>query len=154
MAKFQIFIYLCMSIFWNGRMNEFESGMKTWKLELHEEMLLALLRAALHQQEVETACFQQATAENWLQCYLLVVRQGVAALAWEGVEQLPVELCPPLDVKLSWALVEKKQVAKYRKHCQALDELTRLYATDEAISDGINFHDLEDFSLVYQVSSV
>lgn len=27
-------------------------------------------------------------------------------------------------------------------------ELTRLYATDEALSDGIRFHDLEDFSLV------
>ena len=27
-------------------------------------------------------------------------------------------------------------------------ELTRLYATDEAIRDGINFHDLSDFSLV------
>ena len=28
-----------------------------------------------------------------------------------------------------------------------LVELTRLYATDEAVRDGINFHDLEDFSL-------
>ena len=27
-------------------------------------------------------------------------------------------------------------------------ELTRLYATDDAISDGINFYDLADFSLV------
>lgn len=27
-------------------------------------------------------------------------------------------------------------------------ELTRLYATDDAISDGINFHNLTDFSLV------
>ena len=27
-------------------------------------------------------------------------------------------------------------------------ELTRLYATDSAISDGINFHDMTDFSLV------
>ncbi len=27
-------------------------------------------------------------------------------------------------------------------------ELTRLYATDEAIRDGIDFHTLEDFSLV------
>ena len=26
-------------------------------------------------------------------------------------------------------------------------ELTRLYATDEAIRDGIDFHELEDFSL-------
>ena len=27
-------------------------------------------------------------------------------------------------------------------------ELTRLYATDDAISDGINFYELKDFSLV------
>ena len=27
-------------------------------------------------------------------------------------------------------------------------ELTRLYATDDAVSDGINFYDLADFSLV------
>ena len=27
-------------------------------------------------------------------------------------------------------------------------ELTRLYATDEAISDGINFYEMKDFSLV------
>jgi len=27
-------------------------------------------------------------------------------------------------------------------------ELTRLYATDDAVSDGINFYDLNDFSLV------
>ena len=27
-------------------------------------------------------------------------------------------------------------------------ELTRLYATDEAIRDGLDFHELEDFSLV------
>ena len=27
-------------------------------------------------------------------------------------------------------------------------ELTRLYATDDAVSDGINFYDLRDFSLV------
>ncbi len=27
-------------------------------------------------------------------------------------------------------------------------ELTRLYATDDAVSDGINFYDLSDFSLV------
>ena len=102
--------------------------MKTWKWKPQEEMLLALLRAALHQRNVEVTCFQQATAENWVQCYLLAVRQGVAALAWEGIERLPVEFYPPLDVKLSWALVEKKQVAKYRKHCKVANELTRLYA--------------------------
>ena len=82
------------------------------KLRLPEEMLLALLRAAIHQREVEIAYFQQATTEDWLQCYRLAVRQGVSALAWEGIERLSMECCPPLDVKLSWALLEKKQQKK------------------------------------------
>lgn len=98
------------------------------KLERSEEMLLALLRAALHQRELEMAYFQQATEEDWVQCYRLAVRQGVSALAWEGIERLPMAYTPPLDVKVSWALLEKKQVATYRKHCRAVDELTQLYA--------------------------
>lgn len=102
--------------------------MKKIGLKRPEEMLLALLRAALHQREVETVYFQQATEEDWVQCFRLAVRQGVSALAWEGIERLPVEFSLPLNVKLSWALVEKKQVAKYRKHCKAVNELTRLYS--------------------------
>ena len=102
--------------------------MKTLKLKPQEEMLLALLRAAIHQREVEIGYFQQATEEDWVRCYRLAVRQGVSALAWEGVEGLPLEVAPPLDVKLSWALLEKKQQKKYRKHCQAVDELSQLFA--------------------------
>lgn len=102
--------------------------MKILKLECSEEMLLALLRAALHQQETEANYFKQATAEDWVQCYRLAVRQGVAALAWEGVGRLPMEYAPPLDVKLSWALKEKKQREKYLKHCRALRALVQLYA--------------------------
>lgn len=102
--------------------------MKTLELKRSEEMLLALLRTALHQREVETPCFEQATAADWQLCYRLAVRQGVAALAWEAIERLPMECCPPLEVKLSWALKEKKQLEKYRKHCRVVDELVRLYA--------------------------
>ena len=101
--------------------------MKDFNLNQSEKMLLALLRAALHQREPEVAYFQQAIDEDWLQCYRLAVRQGVSALAWEGIERLPIEYSPPLDVKLSWALLEKKQLVKYRKHCQAVNELTQLY---------------------------
>ena len=98
------------------------------KQKRSEEMLLALLRAALHQRKVEIVYFQQVTADDWVRCYRLAVRQGVSALAWEGVERLPLEDAPPLDVKLSWALLEKKQLATYRKHCRAVKELTQLFA--------------------------
>lgn len=101
--------------------------MKELKLNQPERMLLALLRSALHQREPEVACFQQVMDEDWVKCYRLAVRQCVVALAWEGIERLPMECCPPLDVKLSWALLEKKQLATYQKHCKAVDELTKLY---------------------------
>ena len=46
------------------------------------------------------------------------------------------------------AFGEDEPVATISGQRSHVIELTRLYATDEAIRDGINFHDLEDFSLV------
>ena len=46
------------------------------------------------------------------------------------------------------AFGEDQPVATVQGPAQHVLELTRLYATDQAISDGLNFHDLTDFSLV------
>ena len=46
------------------------------------------------------------------------------------------------------AFGEEEPVATVPGQTTHVLELTRLYATDEAIRDGLNFHDLEDFSLV------
>ncbi|QNL43712.1 hypothetical protein H8790_09560 [Oscillibacter hominis] len=46
------------------------------------------------------------------------------------------------------AFGESEPVATIPGQCKYTLELTRLYATDEAISDGISFYHLEDFSLV------
>ena len=46
------------------------------------------------------------------------------------------------------AFGEREPVATIPGQRKYTVELTRLYATDEAISDGISFYDLEDFSLV------
>ena len=46
------------------------------------------------------------------------------------------------------AFGEAEPVATIEGQTSHVVELTRLYATDEAIRDGLNFHDLEDFSLV------
>ena len=102
--------------------------MKGIELEHQVEMLLALLRAALHQSEVQTSFFKHSTAGEWKLCYRLAVKQGVAALAWSAVERLPKELCPPLDVKLSWALCGDRQLEKYSNHCRVAHDLAGLYA--------------------------
>ena len=46
------------------------------------------------------------------------------------------------------AFGEKEPVATLASQLSYRVELTRLYATDEAVSDGIDFHALSDFSLV------
>ena len=46
------------------------------------------------------------------------------------------------------AVGEQEPVATIAGQRKYLLELTRLYATDDAISDGINFYELSDFSLV------
>ena len=46
------------------------------------------------------------------------------------------------------AFGESEPVATIEGQRKYTLELTRLYATDSAVSDGINFHDLADFSLV------
>lgn len=46
------------------------------------------------------------------------------------------------------AFGESEPVAAIEGQKKYTLELSRLYATDSAVSDGINFHDLADFSLV------
>ncbi|NLV86267.1 MAG: hypothetical protein GX025_03480 [Clostridiales bacterium] len=46
------------------------------------------------------------------------------------------------------AFGEKEPVATIAGQMQYRLELTRLYATDDAVSDGIDFYNLSDFSLV------
>lgn len=46
------------------------------------------------------------------------------------------------------AFGEREPVATIAGQRKYVLELTRLYATDEAVSDGVNFYDLSDFSLV------
>ena len=46
------------------------------------------------------------------------------------------------------AFGESEPVAAINGQLKYTLELTRLYATDDAVSDGISFYDLEDFSLV------
>lgn len=98
------------------------------KLGKVEQMLLALLRASLHQKETETAFFQGVSADEWKQCYQLAVKHGVMALAWEGVVRLPMSLYPPKALKINWGMAVESYENKYRHYCKTIDELAKLYA--------------------------
>lgn len=97
-------------------------------LNKSELMLLALLKASLNQSEVETSSIEGSTPEDWEECYLLAVRQGVMALAWDGVKSLPLNLLPPKPLKLKWALAVEKYEGVYARYCRVANDLTAFYA--------------------------
>ena len=102
--------------------------MKTVSLNTSERMLFALLRASLHQKEAEQVFFQQVSEEDWKQCYSLSARQGVMALAWDGVITLPANLQPPRALKLTWGMAVQDYEAKYARYCRTIQELSAFYA--------------------------
>ena len=48
------------------------------------------------------------TAKEWEQCYRMACKQGVMAIAWDGVMKLPKELQPPVGIKIQWAMAVEK----------------------------------------------
>ena len=91
------------------------------------QMLLALLRASLHERDIETEFFEHVSNLDWEHCYKLASRHGVMALAWDGVMKLPKALQPPLNVKLLWASRVEAYEQRYERYCTTVDELSRFY---------------------------
>ena len=69
----------------------------------------------------------------------------------DGTKVAVVQSYTAKAAKTSWAVEafgEEEPVATVPGQINHVLELTRLYATDEAIRDGIDFYSLSDFSLV------
>lgn len=94
-----------------------------------ERMLLTLLRAALQHTEGGHEVFLHATDADWTACYRLAARQGVKALAWDGVMTLPVHLRPFEDLRLAWLVAVDRYERTYAHYCRTLDTLVKHYAT-------------------------
>ena len=97
------------------------------RLQKHEGMLFALLRASLNQKQTETCYFEGASADDWKACYQLACQQGVMALAWDGAMKLPAGLIPPKALKIKWGMAVQAYEKKYERYCNTIQELTDLY---------------------------
>ena len=65
-----------------------------------------------------------------------------------AIRKIPTTADIYLESKAIYAFGQSEPVSTIRGQSQYVLELTRLYATDEAIRDGLNFCDMDDFSLV------
>lgn len=93
-----------------------------------EQMLFALLRASLHNRPAEQEFFTGATGNDWQKCYTAAVKQGVLALAWDGLVTLPVEMHPQKMLKFQWAMSVDKYEAKHARYCKTVEQLQNFYA--------------------------
>ena len=101
--------------------------MAKFSLNKGEQMLFALLRGSLHNVNVVHELFISASEADWKLCYDTAARQGVLALAWDGLSTLPKELHPPKQIKFQWGLSVDKYEAKHRQYCKTVQELQQFY---------------------------
>ena len=90
-------------------------------------MLFTLLKSSLQGVAAEQDVFANASEADWRECYEQASKQGVLALAWEGIESLPQQLQPPKQLKFRWAMTVEKYEAKHRRYCQTVYELQSFY---------------------------
>ena len=67
------------------------------------------------------------SAVEWGAMYDEAERQAIASLLLSGIERLPQEQLPPLDVKLQWIGDLQMDEATYKLHVQRATELTRRF---------------------------
>lgn len=107
--------------------------MDGFNLNRSEKLLFALLRLGFGYGEVSGLAegrFDGVSAKEWSLCYGLACKQGVMALAWDGVMKLPKEQQPPLSVKIPWAMAVERYEKRYALYCSVIEELSSFYRSN------------------------
>lgn len=97
------------------------------KLDRPESMLLALLRAALWGGSPDAYPFDGAEEEDWADCMKLAVRQGVQAVAFDGMTVLPSSLQPPRRLKPVWAANVAAVEQRRERYARTVARLVEFY---------------------------
>lgn len=98
--------------------------------ETTANVLMHLLRVALG---TPTATAVTIHSGLWPQVYRLSARQGVAAIAWDGLQRLASEgaispeQAPDRATKLQWALAAERTKEQYLKHRRTIVRLATIY---------------------------
>ena len=90
------------------------------KLNRTEEILFALLQMALHGQPVTDIDWKTVTEQEWKEVFLLSIKQGVRAVAFDGIGKIEIPIALDKGLKMKWvgavmglenAFHKKKQAA-------------------------------------------
>lgn len=98
------------------------------RLRKTEQLLFATLRTALWGCKLPAEAFTALTAEEWRTLYRTAAEQGVLALTYDAVVQLPTDLQPPRALRLQWAVNVGQIEERYAKQERAIADLGCFYA--------------------------
>lgn len=73
-------------------------------MEKIRALLFATLRSALFGARVDVEAYAALSAEEWQGLFRMSAKQGVLAIVYDVVSQLPKECQPPRQINLQWAL--------------------------------------------------
>jgi hypothetical protein len=88
--------------------------------------LISLLYSVLKVDEHTTNSYNLTSAE-WDSLYKLATTQGILAIVYDAVSQLPKEQQPPRHLKLQWALCSENIENRYRKQEKLIAKLAKFY---------------------------
>ncbi|MEG1611298.1 MAG: nucleotidyltransferase family protein [Alistipes sp.] len=97
-------------------------------MNLPEQIVIQLLKSGLGAGATKVSVLMQADAAAWKATMQLSARQGVLAITYDAVQQLPMELMPPKEVLLSWAVNVDRIEQSYAHRHAVLEKLAAFYA--------------------------
>lgn len=71
-------------------------------MDIVDARLLALLKASVGDVSCENACFNGMTDKDWLLLQERANKQGVFAVAFNGIEKLSKKFLPSMDILMDW----------------------------------------------------
>lgn len=89
-----------------------------------EQRLFSLLRLALFDSGEDSALFEGMNDGDWQAIYDAALEQGVHAIVYDGVQRLPKELQPDIEIKVQWAYNVSHAEKFYKKQLKAAQTLT------------------------------
>lgn len=112
---------------WDKIASQYETYLQTRNtLSRQHELLFELLRCAMFGTNPASINFEELTYSDWREIYATAVKQGVLALAFEGVKRLPKESQPPFEIKIQWGYNVEYAARRYEARTQALQKLARI----------------------------
>jgi len=92
------------------------------------KILFSALRSALFGCEVDTAVYQNLSTEEWAQLFRMAAQQGVVAIVYDVVSQLPKEMQPPRNINIQWALSSEAIENRYELQRKTSALLAKLWS--------------------------